>query len=149
VKWRPDMNQRLEAWYANIPRPEEVDSEEKLPPLAWWDALYSNSLLLLHRPSPVMRRPTLESFEICATASKIQIQSIKALHRGQKIDIVWIWVQRLFLAGLMLMHCVWYSKEIRQKISLSDLMETTQSCSSVLAVCTLVIVLPSVDCPVL
>ncbi|GAD99387.1 hypothetical protein BC1G_12372 [Paecilomyces variotii No. 5] len=133
TKWRPHMNQRLKEWYASIPKPEEVDSGEKLPSQAWWEALYSNALLLLHRPSPVTPHPTLESFEICATASKIQIQSIKSLHRSGKIDIVWIWVQRLFLAGLMLMHCVWYSKEIRQKLSLSDLMETTQSCSSVLA----------------
>ncbi|KAL1859409.1 hypothetical protein Plec18170_002525 [Paecilomyces lecythidis] len=93
TKWRPHMNRRLEAWYANIPKPEEVDSGEKLPPRAWWEALYSNALLLLHRPSPVTRRPTLASFEICAKASKVQIQSIKSLHRSGKIDIVWIWVQ--------------------------------------------------------
>ncbi|KAJ9193343.1 hypothetical protein DTO164E3_1931 [Paecilomyces variotii] len=52
---RSDMNRQLKAWYATVPCPEKVVSKEKPPQQAWWDALHSAALLLLHRPSHVTR----------------------------------------------------------------------------------------------
>ncbi|KAI9729149.1 MAG: hypothetical protein M1834_007056 [Cirrosporium novae-zelandiae] len=131
--WMPDIHRRIKEWYAEIPKASQTSSSHLLPSSSWWEALYNNAILLLHRPNPIFRRPSLESLEICTSVSKAQIRNIKTLHRDGKIDIIWIWVHRLFLAGLTMMYCIWHSREVRSHLTIEEVIESTQSCSSVLA----------------
>jgi hypothetical protein len=71
---------------------------------------------------------------VCSNAARSQILSIRDIYREGKIDIVWIWVHRLFLAGLTTVYCLSHSAEVRRQISLEELMETMQACSGVLSV---------------
>lgn len=139
--WFPDISKRLEQWYDDIPCTRHTERQGGYQKYSWWMAFYNNALLLLHRPSPIIPQPTTNSLRICVKAAHDQIFSIREIYRDNNIDMAWIWVHRLFLAGITSTYCLWQSPEVRQEIRFEDLIETSQACSSVLSVCSLRIVL--------
>ncbi|ESZ96149.1 hypothetical protein SBOR_3424 [Sclerotinia borealis F-4128] len=131
--WFPDISKRLEQWYEDIPCTRLTERQAGYQTYSWWMAFYDNALLLLHRPSPIIPQPTTTSLRICLKAAHDQIFSIREIYRDNNIDMVWIWVHRLFLAGITSTYCLWQSPQVRQEIRFDDLIETTQACSSVLS----------------
>ena len=131
--WIRDIHPRLEQWKACIPPLNKAHPQSIFACQHWWNAMYNGALLFLHRPNPLVPCLTASSLNICFEISCNVITSIKTLHREGKIDVPWIWVHQLILAGLTMMYCVWHSNEIRTRISFEDLMDMTQRCSGVLA----------------
>ncbi|RFU29742.1 hypothetical protein B7463_g6602, partial [Scytalidium lignicola] len=131
--WIRDVRPRLEEWQASIPPVHKAHPQSIFASQAWWDAMYSSALLLLYRPNPRIPCLTPSSLDICYEISCRTITSIKMLHREQRIDIPWIWVHQLILAGLTMVYCVWHSDTVLNRISFQDLIDMTQRCSSVLA----------------
>ncbi|RDW56919.1 hypothetical protein BP5796_12986 [Coleophoma crateriformis] len=131
--WIRDIQPRLQEWQASIPSLSEAHPQSIFASQAWWSATYSNTLLLLHRPNPLIQSPSLESLRICFDASCKAIQCIKALQREQKIAIIWIWTHHLVSAGLTAIYCLWHSAEIRENTSIDHIMNTMQSCTSILS----------------
>lgn len=131
--WIRDIHPRLEQWRANIPPMDKAHPQSIFASQHWWDAVYSSAILLLYRPNPLIPCLDASSLNICYEVSCSAITSIKMLHREQRIDIPWVWVYQLILAGLTMVYCVWHSDEVLNQIRFQDLMDTTQRCSSVLA----------------
>ena len=131
--WIRDIQPRLQEWHSSVPQPSKANPASIFACQSFWDAIYNNALLLLHRPNPNALQPSLESLRICYDAACRSIASIKVLHREQKIDILWIWVHHLFMAGLTVMYCLWHSKEVREQASVKDSISTLQSCASTLS----------------
>lgn len=131
--WIRDIQPRLEQWKVSTPPLDKAHPQSIFASQHWWDAMYSSALLLLYRPNPLIPCLTATSLDICFEVSCSTITSIKMLHREKRIDIPWVWVHQLILAGLTMVYCVWHSDEVLNRISFQDLMDTTQRCSSVLA----------------
>ncbi len=59
----------------------------------------------------------MEHLVTCFDATCKLIASIKILQREGKVDVLWKSVHHLFMAGLGVIYCLWYSKEIRDRHS--------------------------------
>ncbi|CAH0054765.1 unnamed protein product [Clonostachys solani] len=106
--WFPEIQSRLRSWKDEIPTTgNETDSIYSLP--SWWEAHYCNALLLLHRPTPRVPRPTKSSLQVCFDVARQAIQSIKTLQREGRSD------------------------EVRTAASIVEVMTASQDCASTLS----------------
>ncbi|SPO06472.1 related to purine utilization positive regulator [Cephalotrichum gorgonifer] len=131
--WIVDIRARLQEWYN-----EEQQSRDSFTPSvfssqAYWDAVYNNALLLLYRPNPISPQPSQEALHASFNAACKLITSIRTLHRGRKIDIPWIWVHHLFMAGLTVIYGLWQSEELRGLAEARSSISTLQACGSTLS----------------
>jgi hypothetical protein len=131
--WVQDIQPRLQEWYSTIPEPSKAHPSSIFACQAYWDAIYNNAILLLHRPHSIVQHASTEALFISFEASCKLIVSIKVLQREGKVDVLWRTVHHLFMAGLGLIYCLWYSKEIRDHKSVGSSISTLQSCSSTLS----------------
>lgn len=131
--WIEDLKTRLQAWRDSIPPPSEAHPSSIFGSQAYWDAIYSEALLLLYRPNPVQPQPSLEGLTVSLESSRRLIDSIKTLHRERRIDIMWKWVHHLFMAGLTTVYCLWHSRELRESADIKTSVATLQSCGVTLS----------------
>ena len=134
--WFPDIQSRLRIWEEEIPDPSRAATESIYANHSWWTAHSCNAVLFLHRPNPLVPHPTPESLHISFEVSGRCIQAIKTLQREGKISVAWTWVHHLFLAGLMMIYCIWQSPEIRNTASIVEVMTAAQDCASTLSALT-------------
>ncbi|KAH0018091.1 hypothetical protein KCU78_g7305, partial [Aureobasidium melanogenum] len=70
--------------------------------MEWYNLLYSNAMLILWRPSPLL--PDVSHDATCLqhifNSSKQSITIYASLHKSRKINYSWITLQSVFLAGL-------------------------------------------------
>ena len=131
--WVQDIQPRLQKWYTAIPQPSKAHPSSIFACQAYWDAIYSNSILLLYRPNYTVLQASTEVPMISFEYSCKLITSIKILQREGKIDILWKTVHHLFMAGLGVIYGLWHSKEIRDRNPVRNSISTLQSCASTLA----------------
>lgn len=131
--WLRDIQPRLEEWYATIPEPSRAHPSSIFAYQAYWDMIYNNSILLLHRPNATVPQASSDTFRTSFEASCKLIASIKALQREGKIDVLWKSVHQLFMAGLGVIYDLWHSKEIRDRYPVTNSISTLQSCTSTLS----------------
>lgn len=131
--WLQDFQPRLQHWYDIIPPPANAHQLSIFAHQAYWDVLYSNALLLLHRPHSIAQHPSTESLFITFDHSSKLIASIKTLQREGKIHIYWQSVHELFMAGLGIIYCLWQSEEISQQRAISSSIATLNACASTLS----------------
>lgn len=130
--WMRDIQCRLQDWYASIPPPSNAHPSSIFASQAYWDAIYNNTLLFLHRPNPVISQPSSETLRISFEAALKVISSIKMLHRARKIDVMWKWVHHLFMAGLTVLYGLWQHSDL-QLTETKESISVLQSCSSTLS----------------
>ncbi|KAI1099431.1 fungal-specific transcription factor domain-containing protein [Jackrogersella minutella] len=130
--WFRDVLPRLYAWKDEIPDISKADPDSTYSQKCWWDAMWFNAILLLHRPNPLVPHPTTESLQTCFDAACQQIKAIKTLQRDGRIYVIWQCIHSLFLAGLIMVYCLWESPEVRDKARFIDVMTAAQDCASTL-----------------
>ncbi|KAI0894724.1 fungal-specific transcription factor domain-containing protein [Annulohypoxylon nitens] len=130
--WFRDIQPRLHAWKDEIPDISKADPESIYAHQFWWDAMWLNAVLLLHRPNPLVPHPTTESLQTCFDAACQLIKAIKTLQRDGRIYVIWQTVHSLFLAGLIMIYCIWESADVRDKGRVLDIVTTAQDCASTL-----------------
>jgi Fungal specific transcription factor domain len=131
--WLQDIQPRLKEWYSTIPHPSQAHSSSIFAYQAYWDSIYYNSILLLHRPNSTTLHPSTQALIVSFDASCKLIASMKILQREGKLDILWKAVHHLFIAGLGVIYGLWYSKEIRDQIPVRNSISTLQSCATTLS----------------
>lgn len=131
--WSLDIRPRLQEWYDTIPSPLNAHPSSIFANQAYWDAIYENSILLLHRPQSNVRYLPVEALAKSYDAARSLIESIKILQREGKLDVLWKWVHQLLLAGLTIIYGLWQSKEIRDRGSVGNNISILQSCASTLS----------------
>jgi len=134
--WIEDIKPRLEEWRASIPPLQNAHPESIYAFASWWDAIYNNTLMLLHRPTPVMPEPSIESLRVSFGAAVKLISCIRSLQRERRLDMAWLWAQRLFVAGLTLIYTIWNSDELRNAHAPEEIVNSAQTCATTLAVLT-------------
>ncbi|KAI4858992.1 fungal-specific transcription factor domain-containing protein [Hypoxylon rubiginosum] len=130
--WIRDIQPRLRAWKEAIPDITQADPDSIYSQQCWWDARWLNAILLLHRPNPLVPRPTTESLQTCFDAACQLIKANKTLQRDGRICVIWQCVHGLFLAGLIMVYCIWESPEVRNNAPILDVMTAAQDCASTL-----------------
>ncbi|ERS99620.1 hypothetical protein HMPREF1624_02980 [Sporothrix schenckii ATCC 58251] len=130
--WLQDIGPRLQEWYTTIPEINKAHPLSIFACQAYWDTVYNNALLLLHRPNSMVSQVSAESLAISFDASCKMINSIKVLQRDGRVDVLWRAVHQLFMAGLSVIYCLWHSKDIRDSLSTGSCIQTLQSCASTL-----------------
>ena len=131
--WVKDIEPRLQEWYTTIPQLERAHPTSIFAQQAYWDVVYSNAILQLHRPNHGSLHLSNEALFISFEASCKLIVSIKSLQRDGKIDVMWKSVYQLFMAGLGVIYCLWQSKELRDRNPVRTSISTLQSCASTLS----------------
>jgi hypothetical protein len=124
---------RLEQWHADIPSTQEAHPASIYASSSWWGATYSHALLLLHRPTPRVSKPSPISLRICFEASTKLIECTQSLLREGHLDMIWVWAHHLFVAGLLLTYSVWNSDELRSSLAPEKIVNIGQVCASSLA----------------
>jgi Fungal specific transcription factor domain len=133
VLWLQDIQPRLQEWCSTVPNPDKAHPSSIFASQAYWDGIYNNAILLLHRPSSSMQQLPSEALSICYDASCKLIASIKILQREGRLDVLWKAVHDLFMAGLTVIYCVWQSSSVRSQHPVSEIIATLQSCASLLS----------------
>ncbi|TVY84565.1 Positive regulator of purine utilization [Lachnellula suecica] len=128
--WVQDIQPRLQEWYSTIPDIGKAHPLSIFANQAYWDTIYNNAVLLLHRPTSGIQYSSTEAISISHEAACKLIASIKILQREGKLDVLWKSVHHLFMAGLTVIYGLWQSKEIRDRNPVSASISTLQSCSS-------------------
>jgi len=131
--WLQDIQPRLQEWYATIPQLGRAHPSSVFAHQAYWDAIYHNSVLLLHRPNSTVPHTATEASLVSFESACKLIVSIKVLQREGKIDVMWKPAHHLFMAGLGVIYGLWHSKEIRDRNPVSNSISILQSCASTLA----------------
>jgi hypothetical protein len=134
--WIEDIKPRLEEWRASIPPLQNAHPESIYAFASWWDAIYNNTLMLLHRPTPVTPEPSVESLRVSFDAAVKLISCTRSLQRERRLDMAWLWAQRLFVAGLTLIYTIWNSDELRNTHAPEEIVNSAQTCATTLAVLT-------------
>ncbi|CAK7207490.1 hypothetical protein SEUCBS139899_010300 [Sporothrix eucalyptigena] len=131
--WMQDIGPRLQEWYTTVPDISKAHPASIFACRAYWDVVFNNTLLLLHRPNSMISQVSAESLAISFDASGKMIHSIKLLQRDGRVDILWRSVHQLFMAGLGIIYCLWHSKDIRDSHSVGSCIQTLQACASTLS----------------
>ncbi|KAH7075121.1 fungal-specific transcription factor domain-containing protein [Paraphoma chrysanthemicola] len=112
----------------------------------WYDMIYHNAILMLHRPSPTLdisRDPV--AVQAIFTSAQASISSYAALHRIGVLNHSWLTLQALFMAGLsyvyaVTMHCQVSHRQqghrrsglLQKNPSTMEIVNDTRKCSNIL-----------------
>ncbi|KAK9381216.1 fungal-specific transcription factor domain-containing protein [Kockiozyma suomiensis] len=115
---RKAICKRLEDWIYNAPR-YSVQTESTFQSMEWFQIAYHNAQILLHRPSPAIPTPTLESMHTCYSSSVSLINSYVALYAKNRVTYTWVALLGLFMASVTMLYTLCASAEIRALTNLS------------------------------
>lgn len=93
--WRQDVEQ------LQLEQTSQTSSSCHLS-MEWYNLLYSNAMLILWRPSPLLPEVSHDatSLQFIFESAKQSITIYASLHKSRKINYSWITLQSVFLAGL-------------------------------------------------
>jgi hypothetical protein len=131
--WLLDIQPRLQEWYATIPEPTKAHPSSIFAFQAYWEVIYNNAILMLHRPNMAAMSQSSEELSISFDSSSKVIAGLKLLQREGRVEMLWKSVHHLFMAGLGFIYGLWNSKEIREQHPVGQCISTLQSCASTLA----------------
>ncbi|CAG9990004.1 unnamed protein product [Clonostachys byssicola] len=119
--WMEDIKPRLEQWHVDIPPTQEAHPESIYACSSWWEATYNHALLLLHRPTPRVPKPSPASLSICFEASTKLIEHDLGLGSSP-------------LRGRLVAHLLGLELERAEKIACPErIVNIGQICASSLA----------------
>lgn len=131
--WLKDVQPRLQEWYAMVPEPSNAHPSSIFAFQAYWEVIYHNAILLLHRPHSGTWHQSTEELFICFEASTKVIAGLKVLQREGRVEMLWKSVHHLFMAGLGVIYGLWHSKEVRDQNPVGTCISTLLSCASTLS----------------
>lgn len=120
LRMRRQFRIEIEAWKSDSARlclvGNSVSDEPASTYLAteWYNAVYSNALQLLYRPSPYLPHPVVdpqdsengrELIELLS-ATKLSLKSYTELYRTRRLKFSWITLHGIFVAGLAFVYTI-------------------------------------------
>ncbi|KAL6900581.1 fungal-specific transcription factor domain-containing protein [Trichoderma evansii] len=131
-----DLQRELDEWQVNIP----VDSQYDVTyPYSYWNRLYHGTTFVLHRPSPLCSRPSVQSLERCTRSAGSYIDEVLKILRLSNIPLSWMLVQGVLFAGLTMLITVRTGlhqllSHVEASFLLIDLQSWIRNCSICLAI---------------
>ncbi|KAL2203449.1 hypothetical protein CC79DRAFT_1336181 [Sarocladium strictum] len=136
--WWQEIQPRLQEWFDTIPEPKNAHPSSIFASEAYWDVIYHNASLQLHRPICVMPHPSFSSSSAaeellsCFESSTRVISGLAKLQTEGRIEMLWRSVHQLFIAGLGVIYCLWNSDKARNIYPVSQSIATLKDCSETL-----------------
>ncbi|KAI1107741.1 hypothetical protein F4804DRAFT_109014 [Jackrogersella minutella] len=93
---------------------------------------YHYNLMLLHRPSPAITQPTLDSWKICYNSAVKTILIYSDLHRFSKLTNSWVTAHTVFISGITFVYCLWAQPQIKNETSLETFTCNAAACKTIL-----------------
>ncbi|KAI1415735.1 fungal-specific transcription factor domain-containing protein [Hypoxylon sp. FL1857] len=93
---------------------------------------YHHNLMLLHRPSPAIPQPTIDSWKICYNSAVKTIMIYSDLHRFSKLTNSWLAAHTVFVSGITFIYCIWAQPEIKNETSLEVFTHNATACTTIL-----------------
>lgn len=124
---RAAMHQELDTWAASAPRYNQA-KVLTFQTNEWFQITYSQSLLLLYRPSPACPVANQEALHICAENAISLITSYSSLYAKNKMSYTWITVHSLLMASITMLYTLWVSPAIRDQTTPSVVESNIKQC---------------------
>ncbi|KAI2464345.1 hypothetical protein F4781DRAFT_74248 [Annulohypoxylon bovei var. microspora] len=93
---------------------------------------YHHNLMLLHRPSPAIPQPTIESWKICYNSAVKTVMIYSDLHRFSKLTNSWLTAHTVFVSGITFVYCLWAQPQIKNETSLETFSRNAAACKTIL-----------------
>lgn len=117
LRIRQDLSADLELWKQDIAQlrldsvPHSRTGEQDCScylSLEWYDLLFSNAMLMLWRPAPLLSDMSHDAISLqhIFHSAKQSITIYASLHKSRKINYSWITLQSVFLSGLSYIYAV-------------------------------------------
>lgn len=129
--WQANMQIRIQAWYKDAPRNENVTNRERRI-LENFELTFHRALFFLYHPSPNIPEPPEESLLSMTDAAIKMIKLYRQFFRDHRLTIYWQAVENLSSAGTALMFSYVASSRVREQLDLRSLESLVNTCSSVL-----------------
>lgn len=136
--WWQEIQSRLQEWFDTIPEPKNAHPSSIFASEAYWDVIYHNASLQLHRPICVVPHPSFSSSSAaeellsCFESSTRVVSGLTKLQTEGRIEMLWRSVHQLFIAGLGVIYCLWNSEKARSIYPVSQSIATLKDCSQTL-----------------
>lgn len=92
--WFVGIEAKLKEWRDTVPQNDEGSGLSE----TWFEGRLNTMLVLLHRPSPQIPRPSDRSAQIAYKASVFNIEMQREQIKTNSVDLTWIFTQSLFMA---------------------------------------------------
>lgn len=93
---------------------------------------YHHCLMLLHRPSPAIPQPSMESWRVCYHSAVKTILISTDLSRFSKLNNSWLTAHTIFVSGMTFLYCLWVKPEIKRETSLAVYHRHAAACTDLL-----------------
>ncbi|KAI0442977.1 hypothetical protein F4803DRAFT_550549 [Xylaria telfairii] len=115
-RWFAEMEAKMDQWLRSSP--------EK-PPWCkpWFSGRYHTMIVTLHRPSPQVPRPSLQSATKCFESAAFVIDISSKQMMSAAVDITWVFLLTLYMSLNTLLWCVAKYPDIRAAHSRDEVQE--------------------------
>ncbi|KAI1404968.1 hypothetical protein F4819DRAFT_446110 [Hypoxylon fuscum] len=93
---------------------------------------YHHNLMLLHRPSPAIPHPTIDSWKTCYNSAVKTIMIYSDLHRFSKLPNSWLTAHTVFVSGITFVYCLWAQPQIKSETTLDRFTDNAAACKIIL-----------------
>ncbi|KAF7547236.1 hypothetical protein G7Z17_g7871 [Cylindrodendrum hubeiense] len=93
---------------------------------------YHQCLMLLHRPSPAISEPSIESWKTCYESAVKTLLISAELHRFCKLTNSWLTAHNIFVSGITFLYCLWIKPNLMEETSIDTFNNHTSACSTLL-----------------
>ncbi|CAJ0546755.1 Ff.00g013820.m01.CDS01 [Fusarium sp. VM40] len=129
--WQTTMHQRIDQWYNNSPRGDNMTSFERRV-VVGFETKRNTALFNLYRPSPNNPTPSEEQALAMTEVASNMIRIYQNHFRKKHLSIYWQSIENVFNAGTALMVAYSRSLGVREMMTLDSLESLVHSCSSLL-----------------
>lgn len=93
---------------------------------------YHHNLMFLHRPSPAIPHPTIDSWKTCYNSAVKTILIYSDLYRFSKLTSSWLTAHTVFVSGITFVYCLWAQPQIKNETLLSTFTRNATACTTLL-----------------
>ncbi|KAH6954441.1 fungal-specific transcription factor domain-containing protein [Fusarium avenaceum] len=130
-EWQTIMHQRIDQWYDNSPRGDNMTSFE-IRVVVGFETKRNTALFNLYRPSPNNPTPSEEQALAMTDVASNMIHIYQNHFRNKHLSIYWQSIENVFNAGTALMVAYSRSPGVREIMTLTSLESLVHTCSSLL-----------------
>lgn len=93
---------------------------------------YHHCLMLLHRPSPAISQPSIDSWKTCYHSAVATVLINSDLHRFSKLSNSWLTAHTIFVSGITFLYCLWAKPEIKRETPHATFTSVAATCTTLL-----------------
>ncbi|KAJ5285054.1 hypothetical protein N7524_000360 [Penicillium chrysogenum] len=126
--WQKEMVERLQTWFADIPRGVGDDAITKI-----CETKYHEMMILVLRPSPGIPEPSEEVLARCFQHAVDLLRGFGELYRQEALLYSRLIVHSVFLGTLIMLHCLWRLPHVASEVQIVEVVADTSISLNILS----------------